>query len=54
MKHFKTLEHEFHKSPCLGQNTGWHSSLTVNLDFGPWIPGELASVSAAPTSFHTS
>lgn len=54
MKHFKTLECEFHKSSCLGENTGWHSSLTVNLDFSAWIPGESVSVLAARASFHSS
>lgn len=54
MKHFKTLEYEFHKSPCWNQNTGWHSSLTVNLDFNAWIPGEPVFASAAPASFHIS
>lgn len=54
MRHFKTLEYEFHKSPCLGQNTGWHSSLTVNLDFSAGIPGEPVSASAAPAGFHSS
>lgn len=54
MKHFRTLEYEFHKSSCLGQNTGWHSSLTVNLDFSAWIPGEPVSALAAPASFHSS
>lgn len=53
MKHFKTLEYEFHKSPCLDQNTGWHSSLNINLDFSAWIPGEPASAWAVPTIFHS-
>jgi hypothetical protein len=53
MKHFKTLEYEFHKSSCLGQNTGWHSSLSVNLDFRAGIPGELMFASAALASFHS-
>ena len=54
MKDFKTLGYGFHNSPCFGQNTGWHSWLSANLDVSARIPGEHVFATAAPASFHSS